>query len=107
MSALTKEGLEFEPAITFQDVWVGFDEGQVLRGATCQGHEAARFDCQAADQPANHRTIRFADRRARPGDVANDYQADSAASRCIRSDGAAGHTSLAGWLCAGEFSFRS
>src|SRR5437870_2132316 len=32
MSALTKEGLAFEPAITFQDVWVGFDEGQVLRG---------------------------------------------------------------------------
>ncbi len=36
MSALTKEGLGFEPAITFQDVWVGFDEGQVLRGVTFQ-----------------------------------------------------------------------
>src|SRR3989442_8775041 len=36
MSALTKEGLAFEPAITFQDVWVGFDEGQVLRGVTFQ-----------------------------------------------------------------------
>src|SRR5436189_502106 len=39
MSALTKEGLAFEPAITFQDVWVGFDEGQVLRGVTFQVHE--------------------------------------------------------------------
>src|SRR5438445_6811837 len=39
MSALTKEGLAFEPAITFQDVWVGFDEGQVLRGVTCQVQE--------------------------------------------------------------------
>src|SRR5947207_246571 len=36
MSALTKEGLAFEPAVTFQDVWVGFDEGQVLRGVTFQ-----------------------------------------------------------------------
>src|SRR5690349_16648278 len=39
MSALTKEGLVFEPAITFQDVWVGFDEGQVLRGVTFQVQE--------------------------------------------------------------------
>src|SRR5438552_4399905 len=39
MSALTKEGLAFEPAITFQDVWVGFDEGQGLRGVTFQVHE--------------------------------------------------------------------
>jgi phospholipid/cholesterol/gamma-HCH transport system ATP-binding protein len=39
MSALTKEGLGFEPAITFQDVWVGFDEGQVLRGVTFQVQE--------------------------------------------------------------------
>jgi phospholipid/cholesterol/gamma-HCH transport system ATP-binding protein len=39
MSALTNEGLAFEPAITFQDVWVGFDEGQVLRGVTFQVHE--------------------------------------------------------------------
>src|SRR5207245_5259668 len=39
MSALTKEGLAFEPAITFRDVWVGFDEGQVVRGVTCQVHE--------------------------------------------------------------------
>src|SRR6266436_3571361 len=39
MSALTKEGLAFEPAITFQDVWVGFDEGQVLRGVTFQVQE--------------------------------------------------------------------
>jgi phospholipid/cholesterol/gamma-HCH transport system ATP-binding protein len=34
-----KEGLGFEPAITFQDVWVGFDEGQVLRGVTFQVQE--------------------------------------------------------------------
>ncbi len=39
MSALTKDGLAFEPAITFQDVWVGFDEGQVLRGVTFQVQE--------------------------------------------------------------------
>jgi len=39
MSALTKEGLAFDPAITFQDVWVGFDEGQVLRGVTFQVQE--------------------------------------------------------------------
>src|SRR6266513_5106354 len=39
MSALTKEGLAFEPAITFQDVWMGFDEGQVLRGVTFQVQE--------------------------------------------------------------------
>ena len=39
MSALAKEGLAFEPAITFQDVWVGFDEGQVLRGVTFQVQE--------------------------------------------------------------------
>src|SRR5213592_612566 len=39
MSAQTKEGLAFEPAITFQDVWVGFDEGQVLRGVTFQVQE--------------------------------------------------------------------
>src|SRR5438132_3421561 len=39
MSALTKDELAFEPAITFQDVWVGFDEGQVLRGVTFQVKE--------------------------------------------------------------------
>ena len=39
MRAQTKEGLAFEPAITFQDVWVGFDEGQVLRGVTFQVQE--------------------------------------------------------------------
>ena len=39
MSAQTQEGLAFEPAITFQDVWVGFDEGQVLRGVTFQVQE--------------------------------------------------------------------
>jgi phospholipid/cholesterol/gamma-HCH transport system ATP-binding protein len=39
MSIPTKEGLGFEPAITFEDVWVGFDEGQVLRGVTFQVQE--------------------------------------------------------------------
>ena len=39
MSTLAKEGLGFEPAITFEDVWVGFDEGQVLRGVTFQVQE--------------------------------------------------------------------
>ena len=39
MSAPTKEGLGFGPAITFEDVWVGFDEGQVLRGVTFQVQE--------------------------------------------------------------------
>src|SRR6266478_2667844 len=34
MSTPTKEGLGFGPAITFEDVWMGFDEGEVLRGAT-------------------------------------------------------------------------
>src|SRR5260370_17148678 len=36
MSTPTKEGLGFGPAITFEDVWGGFDEGQVLRGVTFQ-----------------------------------------------------------------------
>ncbi len=35
----TKERVGFEPAITFEDVWVGFDEGQVLRGVTFQVQE--------------------------------------------------------------------
>lgn len=39
MSTLAKEGLALEPAITFEDVWVGFDEGQVLRGVTFQVQE--------------------------------------------------------------------
>src|SRR5438876_1282866 len=39
MCGLTREALAFEPAITFQDVWVGFDEGQVLRGVTFQVRE--------------------------------------------------------------------
>ncbi|PYU64640.1 MAG: hypothetical protein DMG49_26090 [Acidobacteria bacterium] len=39
MSALTKEMLAFEPAITFEDVSVGFDDGQVLRGVTFQVQE--------------------------------------------------------------------
>src|SRR5437588_13023175 len=39
MSALTKERLAFEPAITLEDVVVGFDDGQVLRGVTFQVQE--------------------------------------------------------------------
>src|SRR6266481_5402407 len=39
MSTLAKEGLALEPAITFEDVWVGFDEGQILRGVTFQVEE--------------------------------------------------------------------
>ncbi len=39
MGISTKEGLAIEPAITFEDVWVGFDEGQVLRGVTFQVRE--------------------------------------------------------------------
>jgi len=36
MSTPTKEGAAFEPAVTFEDVWMGFDEGPVLRGVTFQ-----------------------------------------------------------------------
>jgi phospholipid/cholesterol/gamma-HCH transport system ATP-binding protein len=39
MSALTKETAGFEPAIAFADVWMGFDDGQVLRGVTFQVQE--------------------------------------------------------------------
>src|SRR3981189_33144 len=39
MSTPTKEGAGFEPAITFEDVWMGFDEPQVLRGVTFQVQE--------------------------------------------------------------------
>jgi phospholipid/cholesterol/gamma-HCH transport system ATP-binding protein len=39
MSEFTKEGAEFEPAITFENVWVGFDEGEILRGVTFQVRE--------------------------------------------------------------------
>jgi phospholipid/cholesterol/gamma-HCH transport system ATP-binding protein len=39
MSALTKEGSAIEPAITFEDVWMGFDEGAVLRGVTFRVQE--------------------------------------------------------------------
>ena len=39
MSTPAKEGAGFGPAITFKDVWVGFDEGQVLRGVTFQVQE--------------------------------------------------------------------
>ncbi len=36
MSTSVREGSAFEPAITFEDVWIGFDEGPVLRGVTFQ-----------------------------------------------------------------------
>jgi phospholipid/cholesterol/gamma-HCH transport system ATP-binding protein len=39
MSTRTKEGAAPGPAITFEDVWVGFDEGEVLRGVTFQVQE--------------------------------------------------------------------
>jgi len=39
MSIPTKEGAGFEPAVTFEDVWIGFDEGPVLRGVTFQVQE--------------------------------------------------------------------
>jgi phospholipid/cholesterol/gamma-HCH transport system ATP-binding protein len=39
MSTPPKEGAGFGTAITFQDVWVGFDEGQVLKGVTFQVQE--------------------------------------------------------------------
>src|SRR5436190_21431939 len=39
MSTPTKEGAGFEPAVTFEDAWMGFDEGPVLRGATFQVQE--------------------------------------------------------------------
>src|SRR6266852_6441560 len=39
MATLIQEALETAPAITFEDVWVGFDEGQVLRGVTFQVQE--------------------------------------------------------------------
>src|SRR5258708_28522045 len=37
MSTPEKEGAAFGPAITFEDVWMGFDDGDVLRGVTFQG----------------------------------------------------------------------
>jgi phospholipid/cholesterol/gamma-HCH transport system ATP-binding protein len=39
MSPPTKEGAAFEPAIAFKDVWLGFDEGPILRGVTFQVQE--------------------------------------------------------------------
>jgi phospholipid/cholesterol/gamma-HCH transport system ATP-binding protein len=36
MSTPANEASALEPAVTFEDVWVGFDEGQVLRGVTFQ-----------------------------------------------------------------------
>jgi phospholipid/cholesterol/gamma-HCH transport system ATP-binding protein len=39
MSTLTKEGATFGPAITFEDVWMGFDEGEILQGVTFQVQE--------------------------------------------------------------------
>src|SRR5437867_3558776 len=116
MSIPTKEGAGFGPAITFEDVWVGFDEGQVLRGVTFQVQERETlillgetkgFDCQGADQPAADRAVRFTNGGTRPGDVTDNHYPDSAAARCLWSYSAAGHASFAGRFCAGEFSFRS
>jgi phospholipid/cholesterol/gamma-HCH transport system ATP-binding protein len=39
MSTQPKEEKKFGPAITFEDVWMGFDEGQILRGVTFQVQE--------------------------------------------------------------------
>jgi phospholipid/cholesterol/gamma-HCH transport system ATP-binding protein len=39
MTTPTKEGAAFGPAITFEDVWMGFDEGQILQGVTFQVQE--------------------------------------------------------------------
>jgi phospholipid/cholesterol/gamma-HCH transport system ATP-binding protein len=39
MSTPTKEGAAFGSAITFEDVWMGFDEGQILQGVTFQVQE--------------------------------------------------------------------
>jgi phospholipid/cholesterol/gamma-HCH transport system ATP-binding protein len=39
MSTPAREGAGAGPAITFEDVWVGFDEGEVLRGVTFQVRE--------------------------------------------------------------------
>ena len=39
MSTPPKEGAGAGPAITFEDVWVGFDEGLVLQGVTFQVQE--------------------------------------------------------------------
>jgi len=39
MSTPTKAEAGFEPAVTFEDVWMGFDEGPVLRGVTFQVQE--------------------------------------------------------------------
>src|SRR6266849_4100504 len=39
MSTPAKEVAVFGPAITFEDVWMGFDDGDVLRGVTLQERE--------------------------------------------------------------------
>jgi phospholipid/cholesterol/gamma-HCH transport system ATP-binding protein len=39
MSTPVKERAGFEPAIAFKDVWMGFDDGDVLRGVTFQVQE--------------------------------------------------------------------
>ncbi len=39
MSTPAKEVAVFGPAITFEDVWMGFDDGDVLRGVTFQVQE--------------------------------------------------------------------
>lgn len=39
MNTHAKEQAGFGPAITFEDVWMGFDEGQILQGVTFQVQE--------------------------------------------------------------------
>src|SRR4030081_2746979 len=39
MNTSAKEGAGFQPAITLVDVWMGFDEGDILRGVTFQVQE--------------------------------------------------------------------
>jgi phospholipid/cholesterol/gamma-HCH transport system ATP-binding protein len=39
MSTPTKEAAGFAPAIAFEEVWMGFDEGQILQGVTFQVQE--------------------------------------------------------------------
>src|SRR5438876_9236716 len=39
MTTPTKEAAGSEPAVTFEDVWMGYDEGPVLRGVTFQVQE--------------------------------------------------------------------
>src|SRR5262249_42029106 len=52
-------------------------------------------------------TVRFTDRGTRSYYRADDHHVDSAVTRCLRCNRAAGDAPLAGWLRAGELSIRS